>query len=182
MDLLEAIAKRKSVRAYLKEQISDEVLAKIIDAGQCPPNAGAYQISVLQNPALLKKLNDLAADAMRNSGNEFLMSRVAIPGYQPLYAAPTAILLSAPAGNPYSAANTALAAENMILAATALDLGSCYLITPTLAFAGDKTGELAKEAGIPEGYTVFCAVILGHAAENDFSAPREKRGTVNYVK
>ncbi|MEL7563849.1 MAG: nitroreductase family protein [Dehalobacterium sp.] len=183
MNVFEVIATRKSVRSYKEEQISDEALTKIIEAGQWPPNAGPYQISVLQNPDFLKKLNNLTADGMRNSGNEFLMSRIALPGYQPLYGAPTVILLSAPASIPYSAMNTALAAENMLLAATALDLGSCFLFTPTLAFAGDKTGELAKEAGIPKNYTVFCAVILGYKAGDAFSAPtREKKGSVNYVK
>lgn len=183
MNVFEVIANRKSVRSYKAEQISDEALTKIIDAGQWPPNAGPYQISVLQNSDFVKKLNDLTADGMRNSGNEFLMSRIALPGYQPLYGAPTVILLSAPANVPYSAMNTALAAENMILAATGLGLGSCFLFTPTLAFAGDRTGELAKEAGIPEDYTVYCAVIIGYPAGKAFSAPtREKKGSVNYVK
>ncbi|MCR6544394.1 nitroreductase family protein [Dehalobacterium formicoaceticum] len=183
MDVFEAIEKRKSVRAYTPEQISPEALTKIVDAGQCPPNAGPYQISVLQNSEFIKKLNDLTADAMRNSGNEFFISRISLPGYEPLYGAPTVILLSEPAGSPFSGVNTALAAENMLLAATGLDLASCYLFTPTLAFAGDQTGALAKEAGIQEGYAVTCAVIVGYSGGEAFTSPnREKKGVVNYVK
>ncbi|MGI6677681.1 MAG: nitroreductase family protein [Dehalobacterium sp.] len=183
MDVFEAIAKRKSVRAYTTEQISQEALEKIIEAGQCPPNAGPYQISVIQNPELVKKMNELTADAMRNSGNEFFISRISLPGYEPLYGAPTVILLSEPSSSPFGNVNTALAAENMILAATGLGLGSCFLFTPTLAFVGDKSGALAKEAGIQEGYSVTCAVIVGHSGGDAFSTPtREKKGVVNYVR
>ena len=102
----------------------------------------------------------------------------------PIYGAPVLILLSAPADAPFSAANTALAAENMLLEATGLGLGSCYLVSPTKALNGDTNHDLAQEAGVPEGYAVQCAVIVGYAAaENKFSlGERKKRGKVNYVE
>ena len=53
----------------------------------------------------------------------------------------------------------------------------------TRALNGDSNLDLTQKAGVPEGYTVQCAVIVGYAAaENKFSAiDRSKRGTVNYV-
>jgi nitroreductase len=94
------------------------------------------------------------------------------------------ILLSAPSDAPFGAANTALAAENMLLEATGLGLGSCYLASPTRALNVESNHDLAREAGVPKGYTVQCAVIVGYAAaENKFSlGERKKRGEVNYVK
>jgi nitroreductase len=93
------------------------------------------------------------------------------------------ILISAPADGPFSAVNAALVAENMLLEATGLGLGSCYLVSPTRALnGGDK--DLAREAGVPEGYAVQCAVIVGYAAtENKFTlGERSKRGKVSYVE
>lgn len=183
MDVSEAIAKRQSVRAYLDKPVPANDLAKIVEAGQWAPNAGEFQISVIRNTELRQRINDLTHDAMVNSGIDFLQQRVALPGYQPLYGAPMLILLSGPTKAPYSAVNTALAAENMLLEATGLGLGSCYLISPTLVLSAGGNLALAQEAGIPDGYTLQCAVIVGYAsAENKFTAgERTKKGSVHYV-
>jgi FMN reductase [NAD(P)H] len=184
MNVSEAIAKRKSVRAYEDKPVPADVLKRIVEAGQRAPNAGPFQISVIQNTGLRQRINDRALDAMVHSGNEFAKQRASLPGYQPIYRAPVLILLSAPAEAPFSAPNTALAAENMLLEATGLGLGSCYLVSPTRALNGESNHDLAREAGVPEGYTVQCAVIVGYAAaENKFSlGERSKRGKVNYVE
>ncbi|MDK2817243.1 MAG: hypothetical protein PWR22_1872 [Moorella sp. (in: firmicutes)] len=179
MDALEAIAKRKSVRDYKNDQIPDTAVAAIVAAGQNAPSAGPYHITVVQNKELLQHISNLALEAMKNSGNEFLMSRAALPGYEPLYGAPTLFLLSAPEG-PYSLATTSCAATSMTIAATALGLGSCYLITPKLAFAADKG--LAARVGIPEGYEVMCAIAVGYKAGDKFAVDRIKEDNVNYVK
>ena len=183
MNISEAIAKRKSIRAYLDRPVPTEDLAKIVEAGRWAPNAGPFQISVVRNAGLRKKINDRTLDAMVHSGNAFLQQRASLPGYQPIYGAPVLILLSAPANGPYGAINTALAAENMLLEATTLGLGSCHLITPTLALNGENNRDLAREAGLPDGYVVQCAIIVGYAAaENKFTAAeRTKKGSVNYV-
>ncbi len=183
MDVTEAITKRKSVRAYEDRQVPADVLARIMEAGQWAPNEGPFQISVIENAGLRQKINDRTLDAMVNSGNEFPRQRASLPGYQPLYGAPVLVLLSAPADGPFSAVNAALAAENMLLEATGLGLGSCYLVSPTRALNGDDK-DLAQEAGVPEGYAVQCAVIVGYAAaENKFTlGERSKKGKISYVE
>ena len=52
MDISEAIAKRKSVRAYLDKAVPADDLAKIVEAGRWAPNAGPFQISVVRNRGL----------------------------------------------------------------------------------------------------------------------------------
>jgi FMN reductase [NAD(P)H] len=182
MDTLQAMEKRKSVRSYKKEQITDEALSAVLKAGQSAPNAGPFQISVIQHGDLLRRISKDAKDGMLNSGIEFLMQRAALPGYDPIYGAPTLILLSAPDDNPYSVANTSLAAENIILAATSLGLGSCYIVSASRAFTGENGGALAAEAGIPSGYSFKCGVILGYEAGEAFSSPMTVEIGVNYVK
>jgi nitroreductase len=183
MDISEAIAKRKSVRAYLDKPVPADDLEKIIEAGRWAPNAGPFHISVIRNPELRQRINDRTLDAMVNSGIEFLRKRAALPGYQPLYGAPVLILLSAPEEGPYSPVNTSLAAENMLLMATGLGFGSCYLVSPTLALKGESNRSLAEEAGIPDGYGLVCAVIVGYAAaENKFTVgERTRKGSVSYI-
>lgn len=179
MDTLEAILKRKSVRSYKKEQISDKDLEAILEAGKSGPGGGAYHISVIQKSELIQKINDSTKAAML-VGNDFMKQRASLPGYEPIYGAPTLILLSA--GDPNGVANTSCAAENMLIAATALGFGSCYLMSPRGAFAGEHGQELMNECGIPEGNAFICAVIVGYKDGDAFTSSAPKVRTVNYVK
>jgi len=183
MNISEAILNRKSVRAYLDKPVLADDLEKIVEAGRWAPNAGPFQISVVRNAMLRQKINDRTHDAMFHSGNEFLQQRASLPGYQPLYGAPVLILLSGPDDAPFSIHNTTLAAENMLLKATELELGSCFIFSATLALNGTKNRNLAQEAGIPFGYSLQCALIVGYAAaENKFTvAERTMSGSVNYM-
>lgn len=181
MTVSEAIANRRSVRAYLDKPVLSGDLERILEAGRWAPNAGPFQISVIRNPGLKQKINDRTLDAMVKSGIPFLQQRAALPGYQPIYGATVLVLLSAPKEGPLGAINTALAAENMILEATGLGLGSCYLMSPTLALNRDRG--LLTEAGIPDDHVLQCAVILGYAAaENKFtSGERARKGTLKFI-
>jgi nitroreductase len=184
MHIFEAIEKRKSIRAYLDKPVPADSLEKIIEAGRWAPNAGPFHVSVIRNAGLRLRINDRTLDAMRSSGIEFLRQRASLPGYQPLYGAPVLILISVPEDAPYGAVNAALAAENMLLEATGLGLGSCFLVSPTLALNDEGNKDLAGEAGIPERYELKCAVIAGYAAaENRFTVgERTIRGTVCFIE
>jgi len=183
MNISEAILNRKSIRAYTDKPVSPDDLEQIIEAGRWAPNAVPFQISVIRNAELLKKINDRTHNNMLNSGNQFLKERASLPGYQPLYGVPVVILLSGPDNTPFPVHNTVLAAENMLLMATGLGLGTCLIFSITTALNGTKNLDLAREAGIPSGYSLQCAIALGHpAAENRFSMnDRNRRGSVNYV-
>ncbi|ABB33655.1 nitroreductase [Geobacter metallireducens RCH3] len=183
MNVTEAITARKSVRAYLDTPVPADVLEKIVEAGRWAPNAGPIQLSVVRNAELRKKINDVTLDAMAHSGIEFLRQRAALPGYQPLYDAPVLILISGPVTIPISAVNAAVSAENMLLQATGAGLGSCFLLSLTLAFDGADGSDLLQKAGIPDGYRVQCAVIVGYAApESKFTTgERTIKGAVSYI-
>ena len=183
MNVQDAILNRKSVRAYLDKTVSSDDLEKIVEAGRWAPNAGPFQISVIRNKTLVQKINDRTHTNMLNSDNEFLRQRASLPGYQPLYGAPVMIILSGPDNTPFAVHNTMLAMENMLLEATGLGLGSCFIFSLTSALNGPKNCDLANEVGISSGYSVQCALIVGHAApENKFAvAERARKGTVNYV-
>lgn len=182
MEFDEVIKKRKSVRSYLDEEINDDDLKKIAKSGQIAPKAGEFQITIIKNKNIVKEINDLALNAMKNSGNEFLEERAAIPGYQPLYGAPVLILLSAPDENEYGGLTSSCAAENMILTATNLGLGSCYMITPTLAFLV-KSEELSKKLNLPKGFKVLCGIAIGkEGPSEDMNPELEKIDNVNFVE
>jgi FMN reductase [NAD(P)H] len=181
MNVSDAIARRKCVRAYLDRPVSAGDLEKVVEAGRWAPNAGPFHMSVLRRPELKQRLSDATREAMLGSGVEFLQMRAGLPGYQPMYGAPVAILLSGPADGPYTGMNCALAAENMILQATELGLASCFIVTPGRALGADAA--LAQEVCVPEDFAFQCAVLLGYPAATDpYSNPeRTRKGTISYV-
>ena len=93
----------------------------------------------------MKQINDATRKAMLESPVDFLRQRASLPGYQPLYGAPVLILISAPKELPNSPFNAALAAENMLIEATELGLGSCFIMSLTRALDGNANTELEKK-------------------------------------
>jgi nitroreductase len=87
-------------------------------------------------------------------------------------------LVSAPDGL-YSQANAACAATAMTLAAVDLGLGSCYVVTPTLALDGQN--ELSAKLSLPDGFKPICGVLLGYAGEEGYPAHREKTTNISFV-
>jgi nitroreductase len=183
MNVADAIMKRRSIRSYQDKPVSDDDLTTVLAAGQWAPNAGEYKLSVIRNKDLIARINEKTLDAMRNSGNEFLMSRAALPGYLPLYGAPVVVFLSGPADMAITQLNCAVAVENMLLQATELGLGSVFLRSPAYALNNPGNVALAREAGIPEGSQMECGIALGYIDDETKFArvEREPRGTVAYI-
>lgn len=176
MELMKAIAMRKSTRIYKSEQISDVSLSTIMNAGcAAPAGNGAYDtvhLTVIQNPVLLDRIAKTAANLFGT------------PNANPLYGAPTLVIVS---GKPIDKfpnieiANAACIIENMALAATDMGIGSVYLWGILYAFHADK--ELLKDLNLPEGFVPTSGIALGYPAE-PLTAEKEWKQTikVNTIK
>ena len=181
MQVLNAIELRKSVRTYAPKTVETEKMEVITKAGNLAPVFGRFHMRVIENQQLLQEINDVTLD-MKHSGDEFLEKRAATAGYNPLYGAPALIILSAPNGNDsngFNMANVSCAAENMIIQATELGLGSCFVMGPMIAFANP---ELAKKVEIPEGYTPLVGVLVGYPLEGLEGNKRNVSNNVTYLK
>ncbi|MBS7635335.1 nitroreductase family protein [Candidatus Bathyarchaeota archaeon] len=75
----------------------------------------------------------------------------------------------------------AAAAENIMIAAESLGLGSHVMTMTELIFASEKGRELKREMGVPEGYEHICIIAIGYKDESPPEKPR-KRDVINYVK
>lgn len=181
MDVLSAIEKRNSVRAYEPTPVGKEALAAIVKAGNLAPVFGRFHVTVITDPELLRDVNDSALEMMRRSGDAFLEKRASTEGYEPLYGAPAMIVLSAPGGNDgngFNMANVSCAAENMIVEATELGLGTCFVMGPMISFADSG---MLKKAEIPEGYVPLVGVLAGYPVEGLANNARKDPGNVTYL-
>jgi nitroreductase len=158
MGTFEAISKRKSIRSYLDKPVDKADLEKIVEAGKTAPCAGAISITVITDANYISEINSATYSFMQNSGVEFMVKRSSIPGYQPLYGAPALIVISSDPER--GTANVATAAATMIIAATDLGLGSCYVGSPTRVLQAGS--ELAGKLNLPDGFTPLAGVLLGY--------------------
>jgi nitroreductase len=121
MDALENIMTRRSVRNFTDEPISDEVLKTILRAGMAGPsctNARDWSFVVTREPEVLSKMADAngrPADPLRRAKLGVLVLGDLERAFQP---APD-----------YWIIDGSIAAQNMILAAHALGVGSVWLGT-----------------------------------------------------
>ncbi len=175
METLEAINKRKSIRAYKDEQITKEELDAIVGVANKAPNAGPFQVTVIQDKEFLDEINKKTKEFML-SCEGFMRERASIPGYEPLYGAPTLIVISAPEG-PFTQINVAASATTMILAATDLGLATCYVVSSMATLT-----QLKDKLNLPEGFEPVSGILVGYEAPSDIPSPeREIPDNINYI-
>ena len=184
-ETLEVIKSRRSIRKYKAEQVQDSELQAILECALYAPSAMNQQkwhFTVIQDKRVLKRMCDIMKEDMMRSGNERLVARAGAAGFSPFHNAPTLVLISADPKGRFIEIDCGAAAENIALAAEALNIGSCLMTSPGTLFVSAEGGELKKELGIPEGYGYVCTVALGYKdCENPVPQPR-KMDLVNYVK
>ncbi|MCL1828625.1 MAG: nitroreductase family protein [Oscillospiraceae bacterium] len=163
-----ALNARKSVRSYANKQVERKLLEKIADAGDKAPLGAPLAIRIITDTELLERIDKETHDRMKNSGVPFLVERASLPGYRPLYSAPVLIVIASdPARGPLGAG---AAAENMIIAATDLGLGSCFVGSPMQTVSDPS---YAEKIGLPEGFKPLAGVLVGYADDPTlFKRPR----------
>jgi nitroreductase len=183
MNVRDAILKRRSIRSYLDKPVPEADVETIIGSARWASNAGPYHISVIRNKDLMARLNAKVLEAMLASGDDFTIGRAKLPGYQPLHGAPVAALYSAPTDNPLGPLNCGVSAGYLILQATDLGYGSCFIRSLAHYLNTPAGADLAREAGIPEGHTFHCGVVFGHTDDEMKFRSKDpaERGEVTYI-
>ncbi|MGI6259033.1 MAG: nitroreductase family protein [Anaerolineaceae bacterium] len=162
MNTFDTLFSRKSVRSYTGEQITDKDLELILKSAYAAPiGMGRYadmHLTVIQNPELLDRIDRAGAEMFGN------------PNMHPLYGVPTFILVSSKRPDPakkmmvnLALSNAAIVVHNMVLAATELGLGACYLWGATDALS--MQADLLAELDLPEDFIPCCAVGIGKTDE-----------------
>jgi len=168
---MEIIKARKSIRAYKDKALPKDIVNAILEAGRYAPTARNMQeleYKVITSKTLISKLSEGIAAAMQKEG----MPTKGPPGAKPnfFYGSPLLIIITAPKDNMFALSDAALAVQNIMLYATSIDLGSCFI---GMARFIERDKNLLKMIHIADNMTIVAAVICGYPAENP--EPREKK-------
>ena len=194
MDTLDAIITRRSTRSYKPDAVERDKLEKIIEAGRFAPSGGNNQTNhfiVVQDKAVLQKLATLAQDAfakMEVTPETYSSLKTSIMlskkgGYVFHYNAPVLIIVANQKNYGNNMADSAVAVENMMIAANELDLGSCWINQMHWLTEDEKIFSCLRELGMKENERVFASMALGYAKDglpNRKPLPR-KGNLVTYI-
>ncbi len=195
VDILDIIKRRRSIRRYKPDDVPDELLNKIMEAGRWSPsgdNAQPWRFIVVRDPEIKKKMGEIAKEgSARRFTAEFHIGRLQerfeklkdpdklsrafhklktgeVSSF--LAEAPVVIVVCAKLDVWDVQYDTAMATENMMLMATALGLGSCCVVAPVSDMRDDiKIMELLK---VPHGYKVVMPLAIGYPDESPNPRPR----------
>lgn len=175
MEALEAIYTRRSTRNYKPDAVEKEKLTKILEAARQAPSGGNNQTNhflVIQNREVLDKLIALTVAGFRKMEADettYPSLRHAIEaskkgGYVFCYNAPLLIAVANRKDYGNNIADCACALENMMVAANALDLGSCYINQLRWLNEDEALLDYLRSLGMKENERVYGAVIIGYPA------------------
>src|ERR1035437_1821786 len=167
MDLNDAIFGRRSVRDFTAQAIDDESIRNLIDAAVHAPNTSNGQewtFTVVRDQGLLDRISQDAKSHMlatlpAGPQSDRYRTSLGNPDFQIFYHAPALILISGVAQAPWVVEDCALAAENLMLAAYAAELGTCWI-----GFAQGylNTPEGKNALGLPAPWVPVAPIIVGH--------------------
>lgn len=173
-EVIKCIKERRSIRKYLKKQIEEDKLNEILEASIYAPNAGGRQsalVVVSQN----EKVNEILGKINRGAFYESVSkkAKLGVSKEQPsiaddiniesaFYGAPTVITLFAPNNYLYTDGDCAVVAQNIMIAAHSLGIGSCMVGRADKTFEGEYGKDILKKWRVEEEYTPTYHISLGY--------------------
>ena len=200
--VFEAIYKRKSTRDFEQKPIPKDILNAIIEAGNQAPFMSEkgfqpWRFVVVQDPEFKQKLLQTTLpiwkkfmENMKEASPEIyemgmkLHDAIDEPKDLVYYSAPAIVFIIGPKRN---AQCCALAAENIMIAATSLGLGSCYV-----GFGAMVTGnpEVVQTLELTDDERIYGPILLGYPREDPNSRvanvlesmkPKKKESTIKWI-
>ena len=170
---LEDLRTRRSCRSYESRQITEEELQQVLEAGTYAPTGMGAQspiIVAVQDPATIEHLQKMNAACM------------VVPDADPFYGAPTVLIVLADRSHPTYLYDGVCVMDNLLNAAHAVGLGSCWIHRAKEEFDSPEGKALLKEWGIEGDYEGIGHCILGYRADTLPEPAPRKSNYVYYVR
>lgn len=165
---MENLILRRSIRKYKPEQITEAELDAVLEAGSYAPTSKGKQ-----SPFMV---------AVQNKADIALMSRLNAEVWgrdiDPFYGAPTAVVVFAEPGNPNGVQDASLVMGNLMNAANAVGLGSCWINRTRETFELPEGKALLEKWGVTGSWTGVGTCVLGYT---DGEPPLPKPRKPDYI-
>lgn len=167
--LEKVISERRSIRKYTEQAVSRETLDRIVENGLKAPsgmNRQSYELRIVDDPAILEAI-----------------SRSVSPTKKSIFlGAPAVIFIANGTSYDLSQVDCGLLAENIMLSAQSLGLGTCCMGAPIRQMnASEACAEYIEKLGFSNDYNLLIAIAIGYPNESPAARPR-KDNMIKYVK
>lgn len=167
-DVIKNIIERRSIRKYKSNMVEEELIDEVLKAGTYAPTGKNRQspiIIAIKNKEIRDKLSKLNAKIMGVDTD-------------PFYGAPVVLVVLADKDCPTYIYDGSIVMENMMLAASSLGLGSCWIHRAKEGFETEEGKEILKSLGIEGNYEGIGNCILGYPDTEKLEAKPRKE---NYI-
>ncbi len=176
LNIFETILARRSVRNYTSQKVEEKKLRTLLEAAVHAPTAmheEPWAFGLIQDKQMLKDLSTrtipIFIEQLKTTGHSFDYPNE--PEFNVFFNAGTLIIIYAKKNNAFVTADCWLAAENLMLAACAIGLGTCVIgsALPALNLAEEK-----KRMVISDEYEAIVPIIIGYPNEQPKAKKRSK--------
>lgn len=171
MDALECIMTRRSCRAFDRRVPSREVLERVCEAATYAPTGHGKQ-----SPLIVTVTDRTMRDRLSRMNAKVMSAQHPIPdGFDPFYGAPVVMVVLADPEVPTYFEDGCSVIANLLDAAHACGLASCWIHRAKEEFASDEGKALLREWNVDERYVGIDHVVIGYpVGELPAAAPRKK--------
>jgi nitroreductase len=184
-ETLKVIKDRRTTRKFKPEQIREEELEIILEAGIYAPSAHndqPWNFTVIQNKELIEELNVESKEMCKDFPDELIRKMANNKRFNIFYKAPTIIVVSGRDDAIMPQVDCAAATQNMLLAAESIDIGACWNGFVSFLFRSEKGEEYKEKLNIPKGYTPYYGVALGYKKVRICNPPTRRENTIQYIR
>ncbi len=186
--ILENINTRVSVREYTDEKVPEETVMELLKAGFRGPNAmnrQALAFAVVENKERAKEYSDRAKDLriegekLKCNPDERIIDMLSREDFNIFFNSPVQIFIFASPEAVEPVEDASIAAENIMLAAHSMGLGTCFI-----GFAqglGRDTG-FRRDLGVPDDYMYLAAITLGWPSVRTPIKPRKEVKVLGWIR
>jgi Nitroreductase len=179
--VIENIKTRRSVREFADRDVSDDDIKKIIDAGIHAPsgfNSQPWFFVVIKNREMMTRISDhckprLLAKLEEATGEtiEEFKKYLSMEEFNIFYDAPVLVIVLGNNAGMTADYDCSLCAENMMLAAHSMGIGSCWIGSACFV---QESAELLDELGITPDYRVIAPIVFGYELRETEEPPKKE--------
>ncbi len=166
MDAIENLLTRRSVKSYTGDPVPRETLEKIIEAGTYAPTGRNAQ-----SPIILAITDRQVRDELSKINAEVMGAPI---GSDPFYGAPVLLVVLAAKERNTRVYDGSVVMENLMLAAHALGVGSCWIHRAKETFERPEGKALLQKLGIEGEYEGIGNCVLGYPQGEPIARPRKE--------
>ena len=176
--VIENIMTRRSVRDYKEEPVCREQMAKVLECGIYAPsamNSQGWAVRVVDAPDFIEGVTAIAKEMMPQMCEQ--------PGFRNFFRnAPTVAFIAVPDESYSGEFDSGLLAENMMLSAWSMGIGSCCLGSVIPVMNSEAAKPYLERLNLPEGYHLQVAIAFGYPAGETPEAPERNYSKAYYIE